>query len=121
MATTTTSFAIASTYKITTETATNATAVTNVTGTSGTLYSVDVTGIAASAVYVKFYDATTATVGTSIPVLTIYVPASAVALLQIPGGFAFTNGISFGCVTNNGGVTGTGNPAADIAVRILTT
>ena len=78
-----------------TTTFTNSAASTNATlikSTAGTLWSAVVSNVAASARYLKFFNLTTApSVGTSVPVFTVLVPAGGTVVVE--GG---ANGIRFG-------------------------
>lgn len=66
----------------------------------GTLYAVKGYNAAASARYLKFYDKASApTVGTDVPVLTIYLPATTAFALDWPMGRFFATGIAYGMVT----------------------
>lgn len=80
-----------------------------VTATQGYLCGYYLFNAAATTRYFKLYNATIAnvTVGTTVPTITIPVPAGAGANLSIPQGFLFTTAISIACTTgladNNSG------------------
>jgi len=74
---------------------------TNVKGSAGLLYAILVSNVNAAVRYLKLYDkATTPTVGTDTPVLTMLVPPSNGGfVIQFPVGITFSNGIGFGLTT----------------------
>lgn len=91
----------------------------NTTGSTGTLHVVDVDNTAnGAASYVKFYDATSVTVGTTVPDLVLKVPASVRRQFVMPGGIAFATGFSHACVTA-GGTAGTTSPGSAVVLRYL--
>lgn len=106
-----------------TTTFTNSAATTNGTvikASAGTLWSVAVSNINAAVRYLKLYNSTTVTVGTTTPVLTIAIPAGGV--VQVDGG---SNGIRFGTgiclgITTGSGDTDTGAVAAN-EIKVVTT
>lgn len=106
-----------------TTTFTNSAATTNGTvikASAGTLWSVSVSNINAAVRYLKFYNSTTVTVGTTTPVLTIAIPAG--GIVNITGG---SNGIRFGTgiclgITTGSGDTDTGAVAAN-EIKVVTT
>lgn len=86
-----------------TTTFTNSTATTNGTvikASAGTLWNVVVSNVNAAARYLKFYNSTTVTVGTTTPVMTITIPAG--GTVNIAGGsngIRFATGICLGITT----------------------
>lgn len=86
-----------------TTTFTNSAATTNGTvikASAGTLWSVVVSNVNAAARYLKFYNSTTVTVGTTTPAFTILIPAG--ATVNIAGGsngIRFATGICLGITT----------------------
>ena len=106
-----------------TTTFTNSAASTNGTvikASAGTLWSVVVSNVNAAARYLKFYNSTTVTVGTTTPAFTILIPAG--ATVNIAGG---SNGIRFGTGICLGITTGmadadTGAVAAN-EIKVATT
>lgn len=92
----------------------------NVFGGSGTLYMVEIdnSGNPAERVYVKLYDAATATVGTTDPDWIFNAPASERKTYAIPAGVDFSVGLSAATVISGGtgGATGPSNP---VVVRLL--
>lgn len=78
--------------------------LTVVKASAGQLYGITITNTTTATIYVKFYDATSGTLGTGTPVLTIGIPGNAsddTTLAQSFGGMgiAFATGISVGCGT----------------------
>lgn len=92
------------------ETALTNTAISDVAGRPATVYSIDINNASNSAVYVKLYNSTTATVS-DVPVIIIMVINGTQRIIGIPHGIAFTNGISMRCV-KEGGTAGTSNPTS---------
>ncbi len=86
---------------------TNSAASTNGTvikGSAGTLWSVTASNINAAVRYLKLYNSTTVTVGTTTPALTLAIPAG--GIVTINGG---SNGIRFGTGICIGITTGSGD------------
>ena len=98
----------------------NATSEDNVRNGATTVYMVDVDNSANAAItYVKLYDSTGPTVGTTAPDIILKVTASARKVFVLdPGGIAFTTGLSFASLTA-GGTAGTTGPTSDVIVKIL--
>ena len=67
----------------------------------------------------KFYDALTATVGTSLPVMVIKAKAGKVVKVAILGGLAFATGLSV-AATTAGGTGGTTGPTGAVLLRLHT-
>ena len=68
--------------------------------------------------YVKLYNATTATVGTTVPPLVLWVPASIAMTFNFLSGLMFSTAISFAAVTT-GGTSGTTCPVSDVIVELV--
>lgn len=85
-----------------------------VKATAGKLYGWYMYNDGADEVYVKFYNATTAnvTVGSTVPVLTIPLPAGAAANVEFTNGIAFSTAITVAATTGVG-TADTGAPAAN--------
>ena len=87
----------------TTNTIINSAASTNgtvVKGSAGTVYSVAVSNINAAIRYLKLYNSTTVTVGTTTPAITIPIPAGGVVNLNLGAiGQRFATGICIGMTT----------------------
>lgn len=97
----------------------NATAQTNTTGGTGTLHLVDIDNSAnGAASFVKFYDASSPTVGTTAPDLVLKCPASVRRQFVMPAGIAFATAFSHACVTA-GGTGGTTSPSSAVILRYL--
>jgi len=72
----------------------------NVKASAGTLKRIQGHNARLSAVYLKLYNkASTPTVGTDVPVRTVYLPASASFVFDFPEGIAFATGIGYGLTT----------------------
>lgn len=87
----------------------------------GAVYGWYITNTNAAARYVKFYNATAAatTVGTTVPVLTIAVPASSSVSASFPAGIGFSTAI---CVAATTGIADndTGAPSAnDVVIHVI--
>lgn len=128
MALTTTAFSVPLKYRITintdTDTGVSNVGYPNVTGTTGTLYGVEIDNSAVGQVtYVKFYDSTSVTMGTDRNVLGFRVDASSRLNIFIPGGIAFSAGITLGATNHadGAGTAGTTDPSAAVIVRLITT
>jgi len=98
----------------------NATSEDNVRNGATTVYMVDVDNTANSATtFVKLYDATGPTVGTTAPDFILKVKASVRRVFVLdPLGADFTTGLSFASTTA-GGTAGTTGPTSDVIVKIL--
>lgn len=106
-----------------TTTFTNSAATTNGTvikASAGTLWSVAVSNINAAVRYLKLYNSTTVTVGTTTPVLTIAIPAGGMAQLSLgSNGMRFGTGICLG-ITTGAADADTGAVAAN-EIKVATT
>jgi hypothetical protein len=110
------------TYHQAVETDAVATVIANIAGGAATLYSVQIDNDAnaGNIVYVRFWDATSATNGTTVPYLSLKADADDKNLTYvIPQGLTFSTGISFACVTDHGGTAGTSAPSGDVIVRLV--
>ena len=106
--------------KVGEDTAATATAVTNVIGSSGTIYYVEVDNTANSAAsYLKIYNASGPTVGTTAPDLILRATGSTREYFVFPTGLAFGTAVSYACVSA-AGTGGTGSPSSSVTIRIVT-
>ena len=97
----------------------NNSADANFTGASGTLYMLQLDNTANSAAsYFKLCNATSATVGTTVPDLVIMIPASTKRTGIFPEGIAFSAGFTAFCVTA-GGTAGTTSPSSAVVVYAI--
>jgi hypothetical protein len=95
--------------------AAGSTNATSAKAAPGTLYSIKGYNAAATARYIKFYDLAVApTVGTSTPVLTIYLPASTAFALDWPMGRFFATGIAYALTTGSADADTGALTAADV-------
>lgn len=97
--------------------ANNTTAVT-VKSSAGQVYVIQATNTNASARFLKLYNSTSATVGTTTPVHTFVIPGNANGagfIYSIPGGEAYGTGIQIG-ITTGVADNDTGAPAANEVV-----
>ncbi len=98
--------------------ANNTTALT-AKGSAGQLYGFVITNTNASARFVKFYNATSASVGTTTPVITLVIPGNAngagMVAAEWVSGIAFSTGIQYG-ITTGVADNDTGSPAANEVV-----
>lgn len=104
-----------------TTTFTNSAASTNATlikSSAGTLWSAVVSNVAASARYLKFFNMTTApTVGTSVPVFAVLVPAGGTVVIEGgANGIRFSAGISLAITGAAGDLDTTAIAAGDVKV-----
>jgi len=73
----------------------------NTTGTTGTLYMVEIdNSLFASAVYFRLVDATSATIGSTVPTMLLYCPASSRRSYTFTKGIAFTAGFTHWLTTS---------------------
>lgn len=69
--------------------------------------------------FVKFYDASGDTVGTTAPAMVLPVKGGDRVVYQISGGgYAWPVSINMACVTDGGGTAGTTSPTQDVIVRL---
>lgn len=99
-----------------------ATADANVGPGAATLYlaQVDNTGNASQKVYLKLYDATGPSVGSTAPDKIIPVPGGSTQKVAFPEGIPFVTGLSMACVTT-GGTAGTTPPTNPVIVALTMT
>lgn len=93
------------------------TTVRTVKGTAGTVTGYYIYNPNAAVAYVQFFDvasATTVTLGTTVPDITLGIPATAGANL-LGDGLTFSNGIKFACTTTATGLTA---PSTGLDVNI---
>ena len=109
------------TNRVLKDTAVTNAVVSNVTGAPGSIYLVYADNSAnAFDVFLKFYDTTAAvTLGTTAPDYVFLIDASSRLQFIMPGGTAFTSGISYACV-DDGGTSGTSAPGSGIPVWMVT-
>ena len=94
----------------------------DVTGAAATLYYLDcVSTLASSSLFVKFYDETTVTRGTSEPVFIVKIPASGTKRMSFPDGIPFTTALSYCCDDGAGKSAGNGPPAGNMTLRFVVT
>ena len=98
----------------------NATAENNVNDGAATVYCVRVDNLAnAAKEYVKFYNTTPATIGTTDPDMILMITASIVKTFVFKTGTTFGTALSFACVTT-AGTAGTTSPVTNpVLVDIL--
>ena len=97
----------------------NATGV-NVKGSAGMVYGIHVFNSAGATRYLKLYNkATTPTVGTDTPVLTIPIAAGAARDIPCPTGIVFTLGIGVGATTALADNSTTAPAANDVILDLL--
>lgn len=118
MAVTITPLGLTGTHRLIRDADVDATLEANVNDGAATLYGLDIDNSAnAAASYVKVYNATTATVGTTDPDLIIMVPASVRRSITIPAGLKLATGLSFAAVTA-GGTAGTTAPTSNVVMNL---
>ena len=97
----------------------NATAENNVNDGAGTLYAVRFENAAvAAASFLKLYNVTPVTVGTTDPDMILMCPASVNRTFIIRTGTNFATALSYACVTT-AGTAGTTNPTATVLIDLL--
>lgn len=105
--------------KVITDTSVDASAVNNPTGGSGTLYYVEINNAAnSSAVFVKFYDHASPTIGTTSPDIVLRCGAAESQYFNLPQGIAFGTAVSYACTTA-GGTAGTGSPSNAVILKAI--
>ena len=78
------------------------------------------TNTTVNAVYLKFYDSGSPTVGTDAPEMQLPMAVNTRGAFQISGGgYTFVNAISMACV-QEAGTAGTTSPTQDVIVRVTT-
>lgn len=122
MATSIQTMTLGSGLKIVRDTDADATSEANVNGGAATIYLIEIdnTTNSATTVYLKLYNATAPTIGTTAPDIIIPCPGGSIvrASLGAATAISFGTGLSFACVTA-GGTGGTGSPTNDVAVAIV--
>ena len=96
------------------------TSESNINTGAGILHLVrlDNTANASQAVFLKLYNNTGPTIGTTVPDVVLRAAGGAVVQMAImQGGVSFGTGISFACVTA-GGTGGTTSPTSDVVVAL---
>tara|TARA_R100000329_G_scaffold119799_1_gene98712 strand:+ start:645 stop:944 length:300 start_codon:yes stop_codon:yes gene_type:complete len=94
----------------------------NITGTNSTLYAIEIDNDANAGEinYIKLYDATSATINSDDPYLSLQVDADEKNITyHIPQGLTFTNGICLAGVSDGGGTAGNTNPTSSVIVRLI--
>lgn len=106
--------------KLIVETEANADPDVDVTGAAGTIYQIDIDNTANgdNAAYLKIYNNSSPTVGTTPPDHVLCVPVNRRRSMVIPEGLDFSH-LSFACVTT-GGTAGTTSPTDPVIVRMVT-
>lgn len=110
------------TYHVTIQTDCDATMANNITGTNSTLYAIEIDNDANAGEinYIKLYDATSATIASDDPYLSLQVDADEKNITyHIPQGLTFTNGICLAGVSDGGGTAGNTNPGSSVIVRLI--
>ena len=102
------------------DTDSDATSEANVNSGAAVLYLVyvDNTANASAASFLKLYNATAPTIGTTAPDFVFRVPGGATLNMAIPEGVSLGTGLSFATVTagGTGGITG---PTSDVSVILV--
>lgn len=98
----------------------DATSEADVNTGAATLYIIQIDNSANStqAVFLKLYNATAPTIGTTAPDFVLRVAGGATVRLAIAEGLSFPTGLSFACVTA-GGTGGTTSPTSDVSVVLV--
>ena len=113
---------VASGLKIVRDADADGTIEADINGGAATLWLVliDNTGNDTDNVYLKLWDAATATVGTTAPNMSVHAYAGqTITLACLPAGVSFGTDISFAFVTNGGGTAGTSPPTNAVAVALV--
>ena len=92
------------------------TAYADIKAGAATVYGVSITNAHGAPVYVKLYNARSATAAT-VPHMILMVPASITRNFVTTDGIPFTTALSARCVTEPG-TAGTTNPRSSVAVRL---
>jgi hypothetical protein len=94
----------------------------DVTGGATTLYYLEVISSDSSNIlFVKFYDASVVTMGTTRPVLVVEVPTQATKHIVLPDGIPFTTALSYSCTTaaGTGASDSTGAGTNKMKIRLV--
>lgn len=103
------------------DTDSDGTSEANVRAGATTIYAIYVdNSLNGAASYLKLYNATAPTIGTTAPDMIFMVPASTKVTISFALGIAFGTGLSYATVTA-GGTAGTTNPTSDVIVEITCT
>ena len=111
------------TYKVTRGTIT-ITSLENILGCAATIHSVtlDNDDNCSQINFVKLYNATSITAGTTDPDLVLKCDADEKNItFEIPGGITFSTGVSIYATSTGGGTAGTGAPGSDLNYYIVHT
>ena len=105
--------------KMVLQTDATATPDNNILGTGASLFMVDIYNTSPGMVaYLKLWDSTAVTVGTTNPAMVLMMPANTRRQVAIPEGVDFASGLSMACVTT-GGTPGTNSLDSPVVVRLL--
>ena len=94
------------------------TAVSDLAGRPATVYTVDINNASGTAVYVKLYNATAATVSDT-HIVIIMVINGTQRIVGIPGGILFTKGVSMRCVKEGGTAGATSPTGGNVGVSLV--
>ena len=121
MATNITGLVTTAALKLVVDTDCDATSEANVNSGAATIYAVQVDNRAnpSTTVYLKMWDATAPTVGTTAPDQVFPCGGGKIMTALNTDGDAFLTGLSFACVTDGGGTAGTTSPANDVIVKVV--
>ena len=121
MATSITGLTVTSSAKLVVDLDCDATSEANVNSGAATIYwiYIDNTANPLTAVFLKMWNATGPTVGTTAPDTVIPCPGGKIIKVSIPKGDAFGTGLSFACVTDGGGTAGTTSPTNNVIVKMV--
>ena len=107
--------------KVLSDTSADAVVNADVTGAAGNVNYVQVNNLANStAVYLKFYNVASPTVGTTAPSHIFRCGAAKTEYFIIPQGSVFGTAVSYACTTA-GGTGGTTSPSSAVIIKAITT
>jgi hypothetical protein len=95
----------------------------DITQQPSTIHFIEViNGIGSTAIWLKLFDTTEVTLGTTQPVFIMKVAASATEQLVIPDGMAFASGISYAATNTSGDQAGSsmGALSGQISLKLIT-
>ena len=95
----------------------------DITQQPSTIHFIEViNGISSTAIWLKLFDTTEVTLGTTQPVFIMKVAASATEQLVIPDGMAFASGISYAATNTGGDQAGSsmGALSGQISLKLIT-
>ena len=95
----------------------------DITQQPSTIHLIEViNGISSTAIWLKLFDTTEVTLGTTQPVFIMKVAASATEQLVIPDGMAFASGISYAATNTGGDQAGSsmGALSGQISLKLIT-